>query len=160
VRPARPEAELLIAGAVADLDLGALRAKAERVGGVDLRAGYVPAETVAGLVGAARIVVAPYVIANQSGVVHLAQTFGRPVVATDVGDLGVAVRDGETGLLVPPSDPAPLAGALLRLLDDDDLADTLGRAGLEHSRAAASWKSVAERILPIYADLISARESG
>jgi glycosyltransferase involved in cell wall biosynthesis len=157
VRAARPDARLLIAGAVADLDVSDLRAKAARIGGVDLRAGYVPATAVAGLVGTARIVVAPYVIANQSGVVHLAQTFGRPVVATDVGDLGVAVRDGETGLLVPPADVPALAEALIRLLDDDDLADRLGAAGLERSHAAASWKSVAERVLPIYAELLAAR---
>ena len=47
----------------------------------------------------------PYVRASQSGVVHLAYTFGRPVVATEVGDLAEAVHDGENGLLVPPQDP-------------------------------------------------------
>jgi glycosyltransferase involved in cell wall biosynthesis len=157
VRARRPEARLLIAGAVADVDLGELRSRAAAVGRVDLRPGYVAAGDVAGLVGGSRIVVAPYVIANQSGVVHLAQTFGRPVVATDVGDLGVAVQDGETGLLVPASDPEALATALLRLLDDDALADRLGAAGAERSRSAASWKTVAERVLPIYTDLVAAR---
>jgi glycosyltransferase involved in cell wall biosynthesis len=153
VRRDRPDAELVVAGAVADVDLAALRASAERVGGVDLRPGYVPANAVAPMVEGARVVVAPYVLANQSGVVHLAQTFARPVVATDVGDLGVAVRDGETGLLVPPGDPDALAGALLRLLGDDGLADRMGAAGLERSRSAASWSTVAERVLPVYAEL-------
>ncbi len=157
VRQDRPDAELVVAGAVADVDIAALRASAERVGGVDLRAGYVPAEAVAPMVETARVVVAPYVLANQSGVVHLAQTFGRPVVATDVGDLGVAVRDGETGLLVPPGDPGALARALLRVLGDDGLADRMGAAGLERSRSAASWSSVAERVLPVYDELRSGR---
>ena len=157
VRAQRPNARLLIAGAVADVDLAELRAKADAVGGVDLRAGYVAASEVAGLVGRARAVVAPYVIANQSGVVHLAQTFGRPVVATDVGDLGVAVQDGTTGLLVPAGDPEALVAALLRILDDDVLADRLGAAGAERSQSAASWRTVAERVLPIYSDLVAAR---
>lgn len=157
VRVERPDAQLVIAGAVADVDLDDLRTSAQRVGGVELRAGYVPAGAVAGLVAGSRAVVAPYLIANQSGVVHLAQTFARPVVATDVGDLGVAVRNDETGLLVPPGDARALAAALLRVLADGTVADRLGAAGLERSRASASWKTVAERVLPIYAELLGAR---
>jgi glycosyltransferase involved in cell wall biosynthesis len=89
--------------------------------------------------------------------VHLAQTFGRPVVATDVGDLGVAVQDGITGLLVPPDDPEALADALLRVLDDDALVDRLGAAGSERSHSAASWKTVAEQVLPTYEELLAGR---
>ncbi|MDQ1650347.1 MAG: hypothetical protein QOG60_2404 [Frankiaceae bacterium] len=159
VRSDRPEAELVIAGAVADVDLDDLRTAVQRVGGVELRAGYVPAGAVAGLVASTRAVVAPYVVANQSGVVHLAQTFARPVVATDVGDLGVAVRDEETGLLVPPANARALADALLRVLVDGTLADRLGAAGLARSRASASWKTVAEQVLPIYAELLAGRDS-
>jgi glycosyltransferase involved in cell wall biosynthesis len=159
VRSDRPEAELVIAGAVADVDLDDLRTAVQRVGGVELRAGYVPAGAVAGLVASTRAVVAPYVVANQSGVVHLAQTFARPVVATDVGDLGVAVRDEETGLLVPPANARALADALLRVLVDGTLADRLGAAGAERSRASASWKTVAEQVLPIYAELLAGRDS-
>ena len=39
------------------------------------------------------------------------------------------MRDGETGLLVPPDDPAALAAALERLLADRPLRDRLGAAG-------------------------------
>jgi glycosyltransferase involved in cell wall biosynthesis len=47
---------------------------------------------------------------------------GRPLVATRVGAIPELVRDGVTGLLVPPADPPALAGALQRLLDAPDLA--------------------------------------
>ena len=55
---------------------------------------------------------------------------GRPVVATAVDGTPEIVRDGETGLLVPPSDAPALAAALARVLDDPDLrrADERGRA--------------------------------
>lgn len=43
---------------------------------------------------------------------------GTPVVASAVGGLKEVVRDGETGLLVAPDDPAVLASALIRLKDD------------------------------------------
>jgi glycosyltransferase involved in cell wall biosynthesis len=51
------------------------------------------------------------------------------VVATDVGSVGEAVRDGETGLLVPPEDPSALAQAIRRLLADADLRRQLGERG-------------------------------
>lgn len=71
---------------------------------------------VPGPVRAARVVVALYLRPSQSGVVHLALRHARPLVSTDVGDLAEAVRDGESGLLVPPGDVAALARALGRLL--------------------------------------------
>ncbi|MDA8203391.1 MAG: glycosyltransferase [Chloroflexi bacterium] len=60
----------------------------------------------------------------------------RPVVASNVGGIPEMVEDGRTGLLVPPHDPQALAGAIVRLLSDHPLADTLGRAGhdLVHER--------------------------
>jgi glycosyltransferase involved in cell wall biosynthesis len=53
----------------------------------------------------------------------------RPVVATDVGSVPEVVIDAETGILVTPDDPAALARAIARLLDDPELARRLGEAG-------------------------------
>src|SRR4029450_5279563 len=47
-----------------------------------------------------------------------AMAAGRPIVATDVGGVRDAVRDGENGLLVPPGDSTAFAAALRRLLAD------------------------------------------
>jgi glycosyltransferase involved in cell wall biosynthesis len=58
-----------------------------------------------------------------------AMASGLPVVATSVGGTPELVVDGETGLLVPPGDPAALADAVERLLTDRQLADAFGRAG-------------------------------
>lgn len=54
---------------------------------------------------------------------------GLPVVSTRVAGIPELVRDGETGLLVDPDDPAGLAVAIQRLRRDRDLAGRLGRAG-------------------------------
>jgi len=59
-----------------------------------------------------------------------AMAAGKAVIATKVGGIPDVVEDGTTGLLVPPKDPKALAGAILRLLNDDDLRRSLGeRAG-------------------------------
>jgi glycosyltransferase involved in cell wall biosynthesis len=58
-----------------------------------------------------------------------AMACGRPVLASRVGGLAEAVRDGETGLLVPPEDPAALACAIAALQGDAGLRERLGAAG-------------------------------
>lgn len=161
VRRRLPDAALVIAGAAAtDLDVDRLAARAADIGGVDVRPGYVPMTAVADLVGSCRLVVAPYLTGSQSGVVHVAQTFARPVVASDVGDLADVVRHRETGLLVAAGDAAGLADALETLLRDPDTATAMGRAGQQRLTAEGSWDRVADRATAVYAELIRARRTG
>jgi len=65
-----------------------------------------------------------------------AMALSRPVVATHVGGIPEMIEPGRTGLLVPPHDAPALAAAIVRLLTDHPLADTLARAGhdLVHQR--------------------------
>jgi glycosyltransferase involved in cell wall biosynthesis len=89
----------------------------------------IPEERVAQHFGEASVVVLPYIDASQSGVVPIAYSFNRPVVATSVGGLPSVVEDGVTGLLVPPRDEHALADALITLLENDDLRHKMGVAG-------------------------------
>jgi len=54
-----------------------------------------------------------------------------PVVATRVGGLPEVVRDGVTGILVPPEDPRAAADAIARLLADSEVRSAMGVAGRE-----------------------------
>lgn len=146
VRAECPDARLILAGAPgADIDVAALLVRAGEVGNVDPRPGYVPADAVAPLVESARVVVTPYIRATQSGVAHLAFTFGRPVIASAIGDLPEAIEDGVSGLLVAAGDTEELAGAMLRILRDPALAARLGKAGEASVRDA--WKTAAGRVV-------------
>ncbi|TCV54097.1 glycosyltransferase family 4 protein [Agrobacterium tumefaciens] len=64
-------------------------------------------------------------------VVVEAMMCGRPVVATRGGGVSEIIRDGETGLLVPPGEPSALAAALGRVLSDPALAERLAQKGRE-----------------------------
>ena len=161
VREHLPSAELTIAGSVGqDLDLASMIQRIDRLPGATLRAGYVPLPDVAALIGSARVVVAPYHRSNASGAVRLAQTLGRPVVVTDVGDLAASVRHGRSGLVVVPDDPHQLADALTRILSDPPLADRMGVAGRLDLERDASWSVVAEKVEAIYVRELSRRRRG
>jgi glycosyltransferase involved in cell wall biosynthesis len=145
----RPQARLTIAGApcAADMDPDIVRSwAAAQDGRVRIEDRYIPVADVAALFGSARAVVTPYLVGYQSGVVHLAMTMGRAVVASDVGDLGSVVLDGETGLTVVPGDSRALADALERILFDRELADRLGRQARARLLEGSSWERVAERV--------------
>ena len=142
----RPSARLTIAGtpAPADYDPKPMLEWAGRHGDrVEVIDRYVEMDEVRPLFARARVVVTPYLIGYQSGVIHLAMTMSRAVVSSDVGDLGTAVRDGETGRLVPPSDPAALADALEEVVADPELAEQLGAEGRERVLDTSSWEEVA-----------------
>jgi glycosyltransferase involved in cell wall biosynthesis len=57
-----------------------------------------------------------------------AASLGKPIVASAIDGVREVLRDGETGLLVPPAKPAELAAAVVRLLEDRDLGAKLGAA--------------------------------
>ncbi len=81
-----------------------------------------------------------------------AMSTGLPVVTTPVGGIPEVVRDGETGLLVPPGDTAALTEALARLAADPELRRRLGAAAAEEVRkfdidaACARIKDVYQRL--------------
>ncbi|WP_425003648.1 glycosyltransferase family 4 protein [Mycolicibacterium sp. S3B2] len=151
VRDQIPEARLVLAGAPsADIDVAAVLERCDRIGNIDARPGYVAVDDVAGLFDAARVVATPYIRATQSGVAHLAYTFGRPVVASDIGDLADVIVDRVTGLLVEPADATALAVALVELLRDPELAARLGAAG--EASVTDAWAVASERVADALAD--------
>ncbi|MFG0316186.1 MAG: glycosyltransferase family 4 protein [Planctomycetota bacterium JB042] len=87
-----------------------------------------------------------------------ALALGRPVVASAVGGIPEAVIDGESGLLVPPEDPAALANAVARVLEDPDLAARLGAGGRRIVAERFTVDAMVEGNLRVYREL-TAREA-
>jgi glycosyltransferase involved in cell wall biosynthesis len=76
------------------------------------------------------------------------------VVASDVGSIAEAVRNGDTGLLVPPDDPAALAVAIRRLLKDRGLRRRLGDQGRELVLARFTAEHMARAFESLYGGLL------
>jgi glycosyltransferase involved in cell wall biosynthesis len=82
-----------------------------------------------------------------------ASACGLPVVAGNSGGIPDAVRDGETGFLVPPEDPAAFADAICRLLADASLARRLGDNGRRAVEAHFNWDRVVRDLQAIEAEV-------
>ncbi len=98
----------------------------------------------------ATIYVAPTQFETFGYTVLEAMACGRPVVSTRVGAIPELVEDGETGLLVPWSDPVALADSILTLLTDPGRATRLGLAGRIKASKSFSLSAIVERNLELY----------
>ena len=86
-----------------------------------------------------------------------ALALGRPVVATSVGGLPEILRDGETGVLVPPGDPESMAAAILRLLGDRELAHRLGEAARKFVRERYTVEAQASAMAALYREALTCK---
>lgn len=82
-----------------------------------------------------------------------AMYWGLPVAATSVYGVTELVLHEETGLIVPPRDPAALAAAVDRLLRDPDLARRLGRGARQRVKERMSAERMIEALESLYAEL-------
>ena len=87
-----------------------------------------------------------------------AQACGVPVVASSVGGLRSAVRDGAGGSLVPAGDTRALAARTVEIVSNPDLASRLSAGAVAHA-AAFPWDATVDGLLDAYAELLGIRAS-
>jgi len=145
-----PRAKLVLVGGGARRE--ALERHAARLRTADriFFTGEVPPDDVAALYPLVSLFVLPSLREQVPGSLLEAMAHGRPVVATAVGGIPEILRDGVTGLLVPPGDPAALAEAILTLYRDEALRDRLARAGKDHAQATFTAERFAEEMGRLY----------
>ena len=119
-------------------DAEALRAHAAPFGARVHFAGMQPFEAVAEAYRTASVCVAPSVIGpsgRQEGIPNVmieALAYQRPAITTNISGIPELIRDGDTGLLVPPGDPQALAAALMRVQRDPAAALAMATRGRAH----------------------------
>ncbi len=101
------------------------------------------------LMGTMDVVVLPSVNEGMGKVLVEAMALGKPLVATHVGGIPDLVKDGVNGYLVPPRDPAALAGAITDLLSNPEKARQYGEAGKEIAPRFSAERMV-EKIEQLY----------
>jgi glycosyltransferase involved in cell wall biosynthesis len=84
---------------------------------------------------------------------------GKPIVATNVGGVSECVIDGVTGYLVPPKDPASLAIAIGKLIDDPDHARKMGAEARKTVEQKFSMQVVTKKLCEIYESAVRSKQS-
>ena len=79
-----------------------------------------------------------------------AMACARPVVGSAVGGVQFSVKDGVTGLLVPPKDADALASALSKLHADPARAEAMGEAGLRRAQEHFTWQGVSHSLAKVF----------
>ena len=135
---AAPDARLLVVGEGSQREL--LEAQASSLGLLDGRSSSITftgrRDDVPAVTAALDVAVLPSYREAQGLSILEAMALSRPVVASAVGGIPEMIDDGRTGILVPPHDPGALAAAIVKLIENPDLAARIGRAGhdLVHER--------------------------
>jgi glycosyltransferase involved in cell wall biosynthesis len=146
VRRSRPDARLVIVGA------GSLDAELRRRAGEGVV--FAGERDAADVLGSFDVFAQPSLYEAQGIAVLEAMAAGVPVAATEVGGMPDAVRPGETGLLVKPSDPAALAAALLRLLENRAEAAALASGAKSLVRAEFSVGRMLDDYARLYREVL------
>ncbi|NQS90473.1 glycosyltransferase family 4 protein, partial [Patescibacteria group bacterium] len=105
----------------------------------------------------ATIFVLPSLWESYGMVIVEAMLHGVPVIATNVGAIPELVKDGVSGLLVPPKDSFALAEAIKKLSNDDELRKKLIEGGYKVARNALSWEESCEKVYQIILELLDNR---
>jgi glycosyltransferase involved in cell wall biosynthesis len=89
-------------------------------------------------------------------VVAEAMSYGKPVVSVRNTAIPEVVLHDESGLLVPPDNPAAMAAAAVQLLRDANLRRRMGEAGLARARTQFSWDRIAQQYEAVFASAVRA----
>lgn len=76
-----------------------------------------------------------------------------PSIGSDVGGIPAVILNGETGILVPPSDSKALADAIIKLYEDRSLRDTLGERAHTRVRNEFSWAKQVEKTKQLFEEI-------
>ncbi len=155
VAPKQPALDLLICGTWG-WRYGAAREAIERSAFRDrIRVlGYLPSADLPLLYAGARVLVYPSLEEGFGFPPLEAMAMGTPVITSDTSALPEVV--GDAGVLVDPTDVGAITAALLRLLDDEALADRLRQCGLERARRF-TWDRATVETLAVYAHAVEQR---
>ena len=83
-----------------------------------------------------------------------AMAMGRPLIGSDVGGVGELIKDGVNGYLVMPEDPYGLANAIIRMFQNREKAEAMGRAGMEMARQYFTSERMCREMYDLYTSLL------
>jgi len=153
-----PEALLVIAGRPWKTDFSRYATLIDTMGVRDrclVHLEYVPDDQVPLYYAAADVVVLPYRRIYQSGVILLAMSYGKIVVASDLPGMREVLVDGENGYLFARESKDALAETLVRALQGHRERPKIEAQALEYVRRCHDWNDIGVKTVQLYRDLLT-----
>lgn len=118
---------------------------------IELRNHYIGMEELVMLLDKAALVVCPYKDATQSGVILTSFGMECPVLASNVGALKEQIKDGESGLLIPPCDVNALSSTIIKLIRNPNILQMM-RSNIHEFNTLGenSWNFITQKYISIY----------
>ena len=155
----QPPVHLIVAGGGELLDTYRDQARAAGVGERVHFLGPVPHDELPGVLRSADLLLLTTEPPESFGIVLIeAMACGLPTVATEYPGVRAVIDDGETGLVVAPGSPEPVAAAIRRLIEaGPDGRERMGAAGRKKAERLWGWPRLLDRMDDVYAEAIAAR---
>ena len=112
--------------------------------------GYIPNKRLPIYYNQADVFVLPSCSEGMSNVILEAMACGLPVIATSVGGNPELVENGKTGLLIPPENVDALYNSLMKLLQDENTKEKMGKSGRKKVKDHFTWDKIAKEYLRLY----------
>lgn len=119
--------------------------------------GFIDEKTLINLYKNSYMLILPTIsIAEGFGMVLIeANACGRPVIGSNIGGIKYVIRDGENGLLVPPKDVEKLAGSIIKLLSNENLANKMSEMGRKMVEIDYTWEKSSIITEKLYKDILN-----
>lgn len=121
---------------------------------------YIPNEEVATFYAAADLVVLPYRKIYQSGVLLMAMSYCKPVLASDLDAMKQIIEHDQTGFLFPNGSVAALSATLVRLLMDKERLYQIARLGFEYIQKEHGWDTIGQQTMACYQQAVAHAKNG
>jgi glycosyltransferase involved in cell wall biosynthesis len=153
-----PDAKLVIAGSGREEDNLSRQVKGLNITNSVFMVGGLTRGKVAQLMAAADVFALPSKVESFGLALLEASAAGVPVVCSNAGGVPEVFRDGFNALLYPPEDDSAMAKAIIRLIQDGELAKTISANAVETARRF-TWEMAAERTLRVYEEALQENAS-
>lgn len=112
--------------------------------------GFVPSDKIQEYFESSDVVVLPYRNIDHSGIVHLAYSFCRPVIASAVGDFPETIENGKSGYVVAGNNPDNLSEVILQATKDIGKLKEMGEYAKKLNDTKYSWDDIGEKTKEVY----------
>ena len=118
---------------------------------------FIPSDALPAFFAAADVVVLPYKKIDHSGIVHLGYSFGKPLIATNVGDFSEIIEQDKSGYIVEKNNAENLAQTISDAFSDKQHLENMGNFAKQLSNTKYSWDDIANKTIALYETFANTR---